>query len=154
MPFQEVEAFQKELEGIGATISVISRYKGGNMKRTIPVATLCLLWAFMLVKTLLAMHYHDLGPTMHYYTIMLKNTWQAHFNVDLLIHSVLFACWMVYRVRGKLVGVLCGLGAIYMGAIFTLLYLLVVFVQSKGDLDLFLRGKTMNFDHQTQQLDQ
>lgn len=121
------------------------------MNRKVALSLLCGLWVFMLLKTILAMNYHDLTPTAHFYGIMLDNTWQAHFNVDLLTLSMVFAGWMLYRAKSKVNGLLCALGAIYFGAIFTLLYLIVVLVKSAGDMEMFFRGDkrrlTYNIHH-------
>jgi hypothetical protein len=115
--------------------------KGGNVIRNLFIALLCILWVIMLMKTILAIQFHDSSPSLHYYGGMLENSWQGHFNTDLLIHSVLIACWIFYREKSKIIGVLCGSAAVYFGAVFSLLYLIVTSIRSNTDMDLFFNGK-------------
>ncbi len=99
-------------------------------------ALLFILWAMLLFKSILAMQSHDLSPTAHYYGEMIKNTWQGQFNFDLWIHTVLLAGWIFYRENSKVVGVICGLATIYFGALFSLLYLIFVFIRAESDTDV------------------
>ena len=112
------------------------------MRRYIFIAILCLIWVFMIIKTIVAIQYHGMESiAIQYYGIMLENTWQAHFNTDLLIHTVIFACWIFYREKSKVVAVLCGLLSVYCGAIVTILYLIIILIKSKGDSALFFKGQ-------------
>ena len=110
------------------------------MKKRLWISVLGILWALLLVKSILAMQSHDLSPTAHYYGEMIKNTWQGQFNFDLWIHTLILACWMFYREHSKVVGTICGLATIYFGALFSLLYLILVFIRAKNDSDLHLKG--------------
>jgi len=110
------------------------------MTKKLSMTVLMILWALLLFKSILAMQSQDLSPTAHYYGEMFKNTWQAQFNFDLWIHTVLLAGWMFYREKSKVVGAICGLATIYFGALFSLLYLILVFIRAKNDADLQLKG--------------
>jgi len=66
--------------------------------------------------------------------------WQSHFSVDLLVHSILFSCWVVYRESSCSVAFICAICSIVFGAVFSFLYLLVVFYINKGDLFLVING--------------
>ena len=109
------------------------------MKKRLWISVMALLWALLLFKSILAMQSQDLSPTAHYYGEMLANTWQAQFNFDLWIHTVLLAAWIFYREKSKVVGTICGLATIYFGALFSLLYLILVFIRAKNDADLHLK---------------
>lgn len=76
----------------------------------------------------------------HYFAEMLANSWQSHFNVDLLVHSILFACWIMYREKSPINGMIYGICAIGLGAVFSFLYLLIVFYKSQGKVFLVLNG--------------
>ena len=115
------------------------------MKRYALIAILCLMWAFMIIKTILTPG--GVGDVnAQYYGIMLDNTWQAHFNTDLLIHTIVFACWIIYREKSKVTGILYGLLSVNLGAIFTILYLIITLIKSKGDSTLFFKGRHSSFD--------
>lgn len=105
------------------------------MKKRAWIAVLGILWALLLIKSILAMQSQDLSPTVHYYGAMLTNTWQGQFNFDLWIHTVLLAGWIFYREKSKVIGTICGLATIYFGALFSLLYLILVFIRAKSEAD-------------------
>ena len=109
------------------------------MKKQIMISVLGILWALLLIKSILAMQSHDLSPTAHYYGEMLRNTWQGQFNFDLWIHTVVLACWIFFRENSKVVGVICGLATIYFGALFSLLYLILAFIRAKSDSQRHLK---------------
>ena len=102
------------------------------------LGVLCLLWVLIILKTVQLSESYD---PIYYFGIMLENTFQAHFNVDLLIHSILLGIWIFYRQKSKIVAIFCGFLAIYFGIMFTLIYIIVIFIRSKGDLTLFFQGK-------------
>jgi hypothetical protein len=60
-------------------------------------------------------------------------SWRAQFNVDFLVHLLLFGGWVSWRHQfsptGVVLGVLCVLG----GALVSFLYLLVAGMAVKGD---------------------
>ena len=98
-------------------------------------------WSVMLYKTIQVAGAQPDGFASYYFGEMLSNTWQSHFNVDLLLHSLLFASWVVYREKHIVVALLCSACAIVFGAIFSLLYLLLVVYLCKGDLLLIVYGR-------------
>lgn len=111
------------------------------MKKNLFISLLFILWVVMMIKTILAFQLHGSNVSMQYYGGMLENSWQGHFNTDLLIHSVLLACWIIYREKSKVIGVLCGSAAVYFGAVFSLFYLIVTCIRSNTDTDIFFKGK-------------
>lgn len=110
------------------------------MKKTLWIALLSIMLVVLILKTIQAAQFHGIGATALYYGEMFKNTWQAQFNVDLWIHTLLFACWIFYRERSKVVGAVCGLACIYLGALFSLFYLIFIFIRAKNDTDLLFKG--------------
>lgn len=49
-----------------------------------------------------------------------SHPWQAQFGTDFSIHLLLVAAWMIWRSPSWIVGVVCALLAINLGALFTL----------------------------------
>ena len=97
-------------------------------------------WVVMLYKTIQVSAAQPDSFVSYYFGEMLANSWQSHFNVDLLVHSILFSCWILYRESSLLKGVICAICSIALGAVFSFLYLLVVIYISKGNLFLVING--------------
>ena len=101
---------------------------------------LCAAWVVLLVITVHAVRLMGLSPAVTLFMAGFSNPWTAQFNTDFLIHVVLVGAWMVYRSRSWAVGIICALLAINLGSMFTLAYLLVASVQTKGDFKRLLLG--------------
>ena len=69
------------------------------------------------------------------------NTWRAQFNIDFLIHLLLFATWVVWRETSRLTGIVCGFFVIFLGGLFGFPYLLATTYRSGADTRRFLLGK-------------
>jgi hypothetical protein len=54
-------------------------------------------WMVMLYKTIQVSAAQADSFVTPYFIEMLANSWQSYFNVDLLVHSILFSCWILYR---------------------------------------------------------
>lgn len=70
----------------------------------------------------------------------LGHPWRRQFYIDLEIHLLLVACWMIYREPSKMIGLFCGLATIVLGALVTAPYLLITTFRTKGDLVALLIG--------------
>lgn len=79
----------------------------------------------MLIKTILVFAYEPESFFSPFYSTMLDDTWQSHFNVDLFLFSVAFGGWAVYREKSIVVGIAIGIFSILLGGVFAFLYLLI-----------------------------
>ena len=70
----------------------------------------------------------------------MSHPWRAQFNTDFAMHLLLVAAWMIYRSKSWVVGLICGVLAINLGAVFTFGYLLVAALRAKGDMRKVLLG--------------
>ena len=68
------------------------------------------------------------------------HAWRAQFYTDFLLHVFPVAIWVYWREQSKLVGLLCALGTL-MGALFTLIYLLVATYRAGGDPRKLMLGR-------------
>ena len=66
--------------------------------------------------------------------------WPAQFNLDFGLHLLLAAAWFVWRSKNRLIGLVFGILAINLGALFTIGFLLVASIQAKGDIKKVLLG--------------
>ena len=69
----------------------------------------------------------------------LSHPWRAQFNIDFLLHLLLFAVWVVWRENSKLLGIVCAVLCVF-GGMFTFPYLLVAALRSRGDFRALLLG--------------
>jgi hypothetical protein len=67
--------------------------------------------------------------------------WRAQFNADFAVHLLLVGAWLVFRARTWWLGLIWALLAINLGGVFTLAYLLVVSIQTEGDMRQLLLGR-------------
>lgn len=112
-----------------------------KIKKILPLIFFISIWGIMFVKTLIVSAYESDSFFLPFYSVMLESTWQSHFNIDLLLFTLLFAAWVVYREKSLLVGIIIGLFSILFGGVFSFLYLLICVIRSKNNLNLFLNGK-------------
>jgi hypothetical protein len=124
-----------------ALLAILIRSKETNMKK-IFIGFMTLAWAIMLFKTVQVAAAQSDSFLQLYWSEMLLSSWQAHFNVDLLVHSMLFACWILYRESKLSVSIPCGVAAIYFGAVFSFLYFIVAIFRSKGDVLVVVNGSS------------
>jgi len=66
--------------------------------------------------------------------------WRAQFNGDFAAHLLLMACWIVYREKNLLLGVLFGLAAVMFGGAFSLAYIFVATFTARGSFKGLLIG--------------
>lgn len=66
--------------------------------------------------------------------------WRAQFGADFSIHLLLVAAWLIWRSPNWIIGIVCAVLAINLGALFTLPYLVVTLWQAKGDVVAALSG--------------
>ncbi len=102
---------------------------------------LLLGWLTMLVVSWRAVS--DLGynwPQVFFGDIA-QHTWRAQFNIDFLIHLLLFAAWVIWRETSRLTGIVCGFFCIFLGGLFGFPYLLATTYRSGSDTRRFLLGK-------------
>jgi len=81
------------------------------------------VWCVMVLKTILVSGAQESSFITPFFGAMLDPSWQAHFNLDLLAHSLLLSCWFFWRERSIALGFIFSLCAIGFGALFSFAYL-------------------------------
>lgn len=61
-----------------------------------------------------------------------NHPWRAQFGVDLSIHLLFIAAWLIWRTPNKFLGIVSAILAINLGALFTLPYLVVAAWRAGG----------------------
>lgn len=116
-----------------------------NQKNKVLLAVFLLsIWGIMLVKTIFVSTNEPESFISPFYGIMLDNTWQSHFNVDLLLFCVVYGGWAIYREKSLLLGTVIGLFLVFFGGVF--FFLTSCIIRSKGDLHLFFNGKNTSLN--------
>jgi len=101
---------------------------------------LFLSWTLMIVVTWKAINSLGINWPSVFFGDILNHPWRAQFNIDFLIHLILFASWVVWRERSKVTGAICGFLCVFGGGLFGFLYLLFIGFQSKGNTKEFFLG--------------
>ena len=70
-----------------------------------------------------------------------RHPWSAQFSADLVAHALLAASWMIFRARSWALGLLWAVLAVALGSLFTLAYVLILFLQARGDVRTVLLGR-------------
>jgi hypothetical protein len=97
-------------------------------------------WLALLVISVQAFQKLGGGAAGQFYFGDFAHPWRAQFNLDLGLHLLLAASWMIYRTRNVAIGIACAVLAINFGAVFTLAYILISSIRAKGDLRKVLLG--------------
>ena len=101
---------------------------------------LLLSWILMVVVTWKAVSLLSIDWPSVYFGDILIHPWRTQFNIDFIIHLFLFASWVVWRERSKVMGLICGILCVFGGGLFDFLYLLFISLQSKGNAREFFMG--------------
>jgi hypothetical protein len=101
---------------------------------------LCLGWIILFVISWEAVSRMGFGAAGGVFIGDFAHPWRAQFNADFALHLLLVAAWMIYRSKSWVVGVICAVLAINLGGVFTFAYLLVVSIQTRGDMRKLLLG--------------
>jgi hypothetical protein len=102
---------------------------------------LCAAWAVLLFVSVHAVTAIGVGAAGGVFIGDFAHPWRAQFNADFSIYLVLAAAWMVFRARSWSLGRVWTVLAINLGGLFTLIYLLAISLQAKGDMRPVLLGR-------------
>lgn len=84
---------------------------------------------------------HGMGLIPIFFGDMATMAWPGQFNLDFMCLLTLSGLWVSYRHRFSASGLLLGVCALFGGALFLSLYLLVESFRTKGGVATFLLGK-------------
>lgn len=84
---------------------------------------------------------HGWGLLSVFFGDMAKMTWPGQFNLDFLFMLTLSASWVAWRHRFSTGGLALGVLALFGGALFLTIYLLIVSRQVHGDPRALLLGR-------------
>lgn len=102
---------------------------------------LVLMFAALLAYTGLVISTQGWDLLSVFFGDMAKRQWPGQFNLDFMFMLSLSAFWVAWRHRFSLAGLGLALVAFFGGASFLCLYLVVLSLQSKGDVTEILLGK-------------
>lgn len=104
--------------------------------RTLLVAQLLVL----LVYTAIVISHHGMGLLPIFFGDMAAMTWPGQFNLDFFFMLSLSSLWVSWRHQFSATGLVLGLLALFGGASFLTVYLLILSFQSKGNMKTVLLG--------------
>jgi hypothetical protein len=85
----------------------------------------------------------EMGPRAAVATFVrdLSHPWRAQYYSDFSAHLILLAAWILYRERSRGLGLLFGLAALALGALFTLPYILIASLKARNAKGLLLGAR-------------
>ena len=103
-------------------------------------ALLIVLWALIVGYTAIVIANHGMGLLNIFFGDMAAMGWPGQFNLDFMSMLTLSGLWVAWRHHFSAAGVVLGVLAFFGGAFFLTAYLLVVDLQTKGDVKQLLLG--------------
>jgi len=73
-----------------------------------------------------------------------KLNWQGQFNLDFFTFLLLSGFWIAWRNQFSLLGVLLGIGGVFLGAPYLAAYLLYLSFHAKADFSAMLLGERID----------
>ena len=105
-------------------------------------ALLVIMLAVLAGYTAVVISNHGWGLLSVFFGDMATMTWPGQFNLDFLFMLTLSAIWVAWRHRFSTAGLALGLLALFGGALFLTIYLLIVSRQVHGDPRKLLLGRS------------
>lgn len=102
---------------------------------------LIVAWAVIMFITYKACSADGLSAGDIFMSDIKAMSWRAQFNVDFLVHLLLFGSWVAWRSRFRPTGVVLGVFCVLGGGALTLAYILVASIQAKGSVQSLLLGR-------------
>ena len=96
--------------------------------------------------TIVVIANHGWGLFQIFFGDIGRMTWPGQFNLDFLCMLLLSGCWVAWRHHFSPAGLALGLVAVFGGASFLSLYLLIVGWRAEGGMAEILLGKTRAAD--------
>jgi hypothetical protein len=113
----------------------------GGMEVTAFRWLLAALWLTLVVYTGIVIANRGMNLLPIFFGDIAAGTWPGQFNLDFLCLLILSALWTAWRNRFSALGWCLALVALFGGAGFLLAYLMVLSVQTRGDIAAMLLGQ-------------
>jgi len=97
-------------------------------------------WLLIIGITVYAVYSLGINWPQYFFGDILTHAWRMQFNVDFVIHLVLFCFWVIWREESRTTGIICAL-LFFLGGLFSLIYMAVRFHQADGSIRKFLLGR-------------
>ena len=101
---------------------------------------LVILWVVLIGYTAVVISRHGMGLLPVFFGDMADMTWPGQFNLDFMFMLSLSALWVGWRHGFSAPGLGLAMLAFFGGASFLTIYLVVLSVQTKGDMKSMLLG--------------
>ena len=106
-----------------------------EIKLFLIVATLAIYMA-----TVFVLYNNGLNWPAVFFGDILSIDWRSQFNIDFLIHLILFATWISWREGFSNKGIVFGILSIFMGGMFGFPYVLYAIYKANGNAKKVLLG--------------
>ena len=101
---------------------------------------LVVVWLILVGYTAAVVSQHGMGLLSVFFGDMAAMTWPGQFNLDFMFMLSLSALWVAWRHRFSAPGLALAVLAFFGGASFLTVYLLVLSIQTRGNMKAVLLG--------------
>lgn len=98
-------------------------------------------WLVVLAVSMTALQQEGMSAGKVFFADISQLGWRAQFNLDFLLHLLLFATWVAWRHRCRRGGLALAAGCVLGGGLFSLAYLFCTALRAKGDISCLLLGE-------------
>jgi len=100
------------------------------------------MFGALMVYTAVVSANHGWNLLSIFFGDMATMTWPGQFDLDFMFMLLLSGLWVAWRHRFSAAGLVLGIVAVFGGALFLSIYLLVVSLRAKGDMREMLLGES------------
>jgi len=97
-------------------------------------------WLVVLAASVSAFQQEGMSAGKMFFADIAQLGWRAQFNLDFLLHLLLFAAWVAWRHRWRLGGLALAVCCVLGGGLFSLAYLFCAAASARGDIPTLLLG--------------
>lgn len=108
--------------------------------RTLPLLS-AIGWLIVLAVSVAAFQQEGMSAGKVFLADIAQFAWRAQFNLDFLLHLLLFAAWVAWRHRRRRGGLILAACCVLGGGLFSLAYLFCAAKRARGDISRLLLGE-------------
>jgi hypothetical protein len=104
-------------------------------------------WLVVLAVSVAALRQEGMSAGRVFFADIAQFAWRAQFNIDFLLHLLLFAAWVAWRHRRRRGGLVLAACCVLGGGLFSLAYLFCAVIGARGDISCLLLGENSGGSH-------
>ncbi|MFY0729680.1 hypothetical protein [Pseudomonas sp. NFX15] len=102
-------------------------------------------WLAIIIISFVAFNQDGLIAGEQFVADITTLSWRSQFNVDFLVHLVLFSAWVAWRHRFSALGIVLSISCVLGGGVISIAYIFLLTITCKGNMRQILLGKQPRF---------